>query len=175
MTVTHTVSVFAVGIATLYLTEYVRADQLVKTMEVVASASIVLVGLWLLLQRTGVLEHGHSHEVEGSGSLVALAVSGGLVPCPSALVLLLMAISLQRTAFGLVLLVAFSAGLAIVLMAIGLAVVYGKNLIPVEKLSASAWGKRLPIASAGVIVAVGSWLTWLALGGEAPRGLRQSP
>jgi len=118
----------------------------------------------LLLQRTGVLEHGHSHDVEGPGGLVALAVSGGMVPCPSALVLLLTAISLQRTGFGMVLLVAFSAGLAVVLMAIGLGVVYGKRWLPVEELGTSGWGRRLPVLSAGVVVAVGVWMTWLALG-----------
>lgn len=164
VTLTHTVSVFALGMATLYLTEHVRADQLAKTMGVVAGASIVLVGLWLLLQRTGVLEHGHSHDVEGSGGLVALAVSGGMVPCPSALVLLLTAISLQRVGFGMLLLVAFSAGLAVVLMAIGLGVVYGKRWVKVEGLGSSAWGRRLPVISAAVVVGVGVWMTWLALG-----------
>jgi nickel/cobalt transporter (NicO) family protein len=164
VTLTHTVSVFALGMATLYLTEYVRADQLAKTMGVVAGASIVLVGLWLLLQRTGVLEHGHSHEVDGTGGLVALAVSGGLVPCPSALVLLLTAISLQRVGFGMVLLVAFSAGLAVVLVAIGLAVVSGKRWLPVDGFGESVWARRVPVVSAGVIVLVGVWMTWMALG-----------
>ena len=164
VTLTHTASVFALGMATLYLTEYVRADQLAKTMGVVAGASIVLVGLWLLLQRTGVLEHGHSHDVEGSGGLVALAVSGGMVPCPSALVLLLTAISLQRVGFGILLLVAFSAGLAVVLVAIGLGVVYGKRWFPMEGIEASGWAKKLPVISAAVIVLVGVGMTWMALG-----------
>jgi nickel/cobalt exporter len=164
VTLTHTASVFALGMATLYLREYVRADELARTMGVVAGASIVFVGLWLLLQRTGVLEHGHSHEVEGTGGLVTLAVGGGLVPCPSALVLLLTAISLQRVGFGLALLVAFSAGLAVVLMAIGLGVVYGKGRLPLERMGASAWAQRLPVVSAVVIVLVGVGMTWQALG-----------
>jgi ABC-type nickel/cobalt efflux system permease component RcnA len=164
VTATHTVSVFALGMATLYLTAYVRADQLAKTMGVVAGASIVLVGLWLLLQRTGVLEHGHSHEVDSTGGLVALAVSGGLVPCPSALVLLLTAISLQRVALGMVLLVAFSAGLAVVLVAIGLGVVYGKERISMEGIAGGAVGRWAPIVSALVIVLVGMGMTWQALG-----------
>ena len=63
-------------------------------------------------------------------SLVALGASGGLVPCPSALVLLLTAVSLGRTGLGLILLVAFSAGLAVVLTAIGLVVLYAKHWLP---------------------------------------------
>ncbi|MEJ7653734.1 MAG: sulfite exporter TauE/SafE family protein [Chloroflexia bacterium] len=60
-------------------------------------------------------------------SLVALGVSGGLVPCPSALVLLLSAISLGRLGFGLVLVIAFSLGLAGVLTGIGLVLVYARR------------------------------------------------
>jgi nickel/cobalt transporter (NicO) family protein len=164
VTATHTVSVFALGIATLYMTEYVRADQLAKTLGVVAGASIVLVGLWLLLQRTGVLEHGHSHEADGTGGLVALAISGGLVPCPSALVLLLTSIALERVVFGLFLLVAFSAGLAVLLVGIGLGVVYGKRWLPEEQLQSGQAGRWLGIVSAAVIVLVGVVMTWQALG-----------
>lgn len=167
VTLTHTISVFALGLATLYLSQYVLADQLVRTLSVVSSASIVLVGIWLVLQRTGVLDHGHSHEIDGdvtNGSLIALGVSGGLVPCPSALILLLSAISLQKTAFGLLLLVAFSLGLAMVLVVIGATVVSAKNWLPVPR----AWKhnrllKAVPVASAGVVVLVGLVMTGMAL------------
>src|SRR5947208_5349672 len=76
---------------------------------------------------------GHSHVPEGPitmGSLIALGASGGLVPCPSALVLLLSSIAIGRIGFGLALLVSFSLGLAGVLMGIGLAVLYAKHLLP---------------------------------------------
>ena len=78
----------------------------------------------------------HTHhlpdQVSWSG-LVALGASGGLVPCESALVLLLSAIALRRVGLGLLLLVAFSLGLAIVLMAIGMLVIYAKHLLPESK------------------------------------------
>ena len=57
-----------------------------------------------------------------------MGVSGGLLPCPSALVVLLAAISLHRVAFGLVLIVAFSLGLALTITGIGLVAVYAKRL-----------------------------------------------
>ncbi len=166
VTLTHTISVFGLGMVTLYLSQYVMAAQLVKTLGVVSSASIALVGVWLLLQRTGVLDHGHSHEVDevGGGSLVALAVSGGMVPCPSALILLLSAISVERTGFGLLLLVAFSLGLASVLMAIGVAVLYAKNLMPQGGGWRENWLFRAaPVISAGVIVVVGLVMTGISL------------
>src|SRR5207247_4676061 len=77
--------------------------------------------------------HGHSHVPEGDvtlASLIALGASGGLVPCPSGLILLLGAIRFDRVGLGLVLLVAFSAGLAAVLTAIGLVVIYAEDLLP---------------------------------------------
>jgi len=68
------------------------------------------------------------------GSLIALGASGGLVPCPSGLVLLLSAIAIGRVGLGILLLVGFSAGLAVVLTAIGLLVVYAKSWIPMRRL-----------------------------------------
>jgi ABC-type nickel/cobalt efflux system permease component RcnA len=98
-------------------------------------------------------------------SLIALGASGGLVPCPSALVLLLSSVALGRVALGLTLLVAFSAGLAIVLMSIGLVVLYAKHLLPDrQKTASNPWFRYLPVASAGVITCAGILMTGVALG-----------
>ncbi len=99
------------------------------------------------------------------GSLIALGASGGLVPCPSALVLLLSSVALGRVALGLTLLVAFSLGLAVVLMGIGMMVLYAKHLLPDSKRSATNLAFRyLPVASAAVIVCAGVLMTGVALG-----------
>ena len=96
---------------------------------------------------------------------MALGASGGLVPCPSALVLLLSAIALGRIGLGLGLLVAFSLGLAGVLMAIGLIVLYAKHLLPdSEKASRHVAFRLIPVASAAVIVCVGLIMTGVSLG-----------
>src|SRR5439155_1565601 len=90
----------------------------------------------------------------GWRSLCALGVSGGLLPCPSALVVMLAAISLGRIGFGLVLIVAFSAGLAGVLGAIGLVFVYARSWfarLPVN----GRFARYVPVASALVISAAG--------------------
>ncbi len=99
------------------------------------------------------------------GSLIALGASGGLVPCPSALVLLLSAISIGRIGLGLLLLLGFSLGLAIVLMATGMFVLFAKNLLPERhKDSQSAFFRFMPVLSAAVIVCIGVLMTGVSLG-----------
>ncbi len=99
-------------------------------------------------------------------SLVALGISGGIIPCPSALVVLLSAVAFHRVGVGLVLIVAFSAGLAVVLTAIGLLMVYGRRLlsrVPFESRLLQPLGvlSALAVAGAGLVIAV----TSLASGG----------
>ncbi len=112
--------------------------------------------------------HGHSHVPEGDvtlGSLIALGASGGLVPCPSALVLLLSSVALGRVGLGMLLLVGFSAGLAVVLMAIGLAVLYAKHLLPdSEKTARHPAFRLIPVFSAALIVCIGLVMTGVSLG-----------
>ena len=97
--------------------------------------------------------------------LVALGVSGGLVPCESALVLLLGAIALGRAGLGLLLLVSFSAGLAIVLMAIGAIVLYARNLLPKrEQSKPNFFFRYVPVASAAIVTLVGVIMTGISLG-----------
>ena len=98
------------------------------------------------------------------GSLMALGASGGLVPCPAAMVLLLSAIAIGRTGLGLVLLLAFSLGLAGVLMAIGMLVIHAKNWLPASAKSGQHPLLRFaPIASAFVILCVGVLMTAASL------------
>src|SRR5215217_4919486 len=105
--------------------------------------------------------HVHSHLPPGADgtrvglrSLVAIGVSGGLVPCPAALVLLLGAISLGRLGFGMVLVVVFSMGLAVVLTGIGLLMVYARKVF--ERYTFEARIPRyLPVVSAAAISCVG--------------------
>jgi ABC-type nickel/cobalt efflux system permease component RcnA len=115
---------------------------------------------------------GRSHlPVDGSKitwrGLVALGVSGGLVPCPAALVLLLGAISLDRLAFGMVLVLAFSAGLAIILTGIGLLMIYARKLF--ERFTFEARVPRLlPVVSASIITLAG---VGIALGALQQTGI----
>jgi ABC-type nickel/cobalt efflux system permease component RcnA len=96
---------------------------------------------------------------------MALGASGGLVPCPSALVLLLSSVALGRVGLGMILLVSFSAGLAVVLMTIGLAVLYAKHLLPdSEKTARHPAFRLIPVFSAAIIVCIGLVMTGVSLG-----------
>ncbi|HXI41667.1 MAG TPA: hypothetical protein VNH83_16915 [Bryobacteraceae bacterium] len=194
VTFTHTVSVFFLGFTTLFLSQYVLPEKIYPVLGAISGLSIVWIGAILLYKRARRLrgdahDHGHdhphhhdhdhdhdhshgpgghSHVPEGDitlGSLVALGASGGLVPCPSALVLLLSSVALGRIALGMVLLVSFSAGLAVVLMAIGIAVLYAKHWLPdSEKAARHPAFRLIPIFSAAIIVCLGLLMTGVSLG-----------
>ena len=93
--------------------------------------------------------------------LVAIALSGGLLPSPSALVVLLGSIALGRVAFGLTLVAAFSVGLAGALTLVGIAVLRARAYAT-RRLGSRA-GAVLPILSAATITLLGAWLTLRAL------------
>ena len=112
--------------------------------------------------------HGHNHSPHSHlppddapikwSSLLALGISGGLVPCPSALVVLLSAIAIGRTGFGLLLVSAFSLGLAGVLTGIGLLLIYAKKRF--ERLPLHLPGSSLfPSVSALCITLLGLGIT----------------
>jgi ABC-type nickel/cobalt efflux system permease component RcnA len=113
--------------------------------------------------------HTHSHVMPASDrvslrSLVALGASGGLVPCPSALILLLSAIALGRPGLGLALLTGFSGGLALVLMGIGGVVIYAKHLLPKTRATIEHPVLRLvPVFSAVVVIVLGLLMTLTAV------------
>ncbi|MBV8834504.1 MAG: sulfite exporter TauE/SafE family protein [Acidobacteriaceae bacterium] len=194
VTFTHTIAVFALGLATLFLFQYVVPEKITRSLGVVSGVCIVLLGAWMLRKRLAPSKsaashaqthhhphphthhdhdhhhhHGHTHthmpdEISWAG-LVALGASGGLVPCESALILLLGAIALGRVGLGLLLLVAFSLGLAAVLMGIGILVLYAKRLIPERKRTANQGLLRsLSIASATAVMLVGLLMTGASLG-----------
>ena len=94
-------------------------------------------------------------------TLVALGISGGIVPCPEALVVLLAAIKLHRIGYGLILIVAFSLGLAAALIGIGMLVVSARQRL--TRFNAlgedSALVRYLPLGSAAIITLIGAALT----------------
>lgn len=229
VTFTHTITVFVLGLATLFLFQYVVPQNVTQVLGAISGLSIVAIGGWMLYKRARagahihVHDHDHSHEhvhvhahgpgdehdhahehhhhdhphdhahehahdhqhdhshghTHGPGGhthmpdeiswpgLVALGASGGLVPCESALVLLLTAIALRRVGLGLLLLVSFSLGLALVLMAIGILVIYAKNLLPSGTRS-KPFFRWVPVASAGVVMLLGVVMTAVSLGWIRP-------
>jgi nickel/cobalt transporter (NicO) family protein len=103
-------------------------------------------------------------------SLVALGISGGLLPCPSALVVLLAAVSLHHVGLGLALVAAFSVGLATVLTAIGLVVVFGGRLVGRSRVATQV-GHWPLVRAVPALSAVAITIAGLAITAQAARTL----
>jgi ABC-type nickel/cobalt efflux system permease component RcnA len=100
----------------------------------------------------------HHHDLNQQVSLrelLTLGISGGIVPCPAALVVLLSAVSMQRIGFGLLLIVVFSIGLAGVLIAIGLLMVYARDFMSRFQTNGQVITRWLPLASSTIITLFG--------------------
>jgi nickel/cobalt exporter len=162
VTVTHTIGVFALAFVTLALSAYVLPEDLYPWLNLVSGLLVVTVGLAVLRSRArsaNAHDQGHDHHHPHTpGGTLALGASAGMIPCPSALVVLLGAISQHEVALGLLLIVAFSAGLAATLTLLGVLVVKATRLPAPGRLATI-----LPAVSAVVIVGVGLLLTFRAL------------
>jgi ABC-type nickel/cobalt efflux system permease component RcnA len=167
VTATHTAGVFALGFVALALSSVILPEQLFPWLNLASGLLVVAVGAGVLRGRLRARHghelghhhhHHHEHEHVSRRGLLAMGASAGLIPCPSALVVLLGAVAQQEIGLGMLLIVAFSAGLAATLTAIGLAVVYaGRALERVPRAGRVA--AVLPTISALVIVGVGCVLT----------------
>lgn len=184
VTLSHTLTVYLGGIAFLLASKYVLPERLYPILSFISGAMIMIIGAGLLMRRirwsSNVLAHTyehvlhdhehapHSHQHLPSEerlswrNLLALGISGGIIPCPSAWILMLGAISLNRTAYGLALIFAFSLGLSCVLTLVGVLFVYGGRLL--ERLPGSGGIlKILPVLSSVVITILGGAIAYQAL------------
>jgi ABC-type nickel/cobalt efflux system permease component RcnA len=169
VTLTHTASVFVIGLAALYASQRISLDRIYPWMALASGTMVTGIGGWLVWRRWRARRHDHDHEVHehhhnhraphrherpGMAGLFSLGISGGLVPCPEALVILMVSIALRRVALGLAVLVSFSLGLAAVIIAIGAAMVVAAPAM--RRLTGDApWLRALPLASAAVVTALG--------------------
>jgi nickel/cobalt transporter (NicO) family protein len=168
VTVTHTIGVFALGLVTLGLSQYVLPEDLYPWLTLVSGLMVVIIGAGVLRSRirrahSHSHDHGHSHDHTHRGVL-SMGAAAGLIPCPSALVVLLAAIAQHEVALGMLLIVAFSLGLAGTLTALGLAVVHARRFVP-PRIAASRAAALMPAASALLVIAVGFVLAARAVPG----------
>lgn len=185
-TISHTGIVILLATILLVLFPAAVPKHIQMTLGFVGGLMITAMGLWLLLRRLGGgADHihiggGHHHhhgpeniagistdsEKTGLLGVIVLGISGGIVPCWDAIIMLGLAISAQRLWLGVPLLLAFSAGLAAVLVALGLAIVYLKGFAASRKPS-SLIVRWLPLASAALVTALGLGLCYDSI---HPRG-----
>jgi ABC-type nickel/cobalt efflux system permease component RcnA len=162
---------------TLGLSTVIVPEQLYPWLTLVSGVLVVGVGTGVLVRRArnahGHHDHDHAHHHAhhhhhdpqgdiGVRGILGIGAAAGLLPCPSALVVLLSAIALHRLAFGLALIVAFSVGLAATITAIGLVAVLARRAFGRARLDGPLI-RALPALSAAVIVAVGLVITVKAI------------
>jgi ABC-type nickel/cobalt efflux system permease component RcnA len=183
VTATHTSGVFALGGVTLLLSAFIVPEQLYPWLNLASALLVVGVGLGILRWRLrgwrkggyqahhhehahdhaqGHHHHHHDHEEGRRAGLLGIGISAGIIPCPTALVVLLAAISLQRVGYGLLLIVAFSVGLAASVTSIGLLAVLARRTFSRVSFEGSLV-RALPAVSALVVLALGLAMTLRAV------------
>ncbi len=177
----HTAGVFALGAITLYASRYIVPEQLYPWLGVFSGLTIAGLGGYMFLRRWSGLDLDHSHTsgqlhshwfrsrstraaispapAENTASLYqlfALGITGGIIPCPAALVVLLSAFALHRVGLGFFLITCVQSGLATVLIGFGMLMVYGRRFmgrLQVDGLLTTRW---LPVASAAFMTVLGA-------------------
>lgn len=170
VSVAHTAVVFALGGLALGIEHAIGTDRLMRGLEIVSALTVLILGLLQLPRRWKevVAEGaGHSHSTTrhtegGLASIVALGASSGITPCPSAVAVLLTAVALHRCGLGLVLVFAFSIGVATTLTGAGLFVLAAGRML--DRVSRGAVVVRwLPVASSACVLVIGVLLCASAL------------
>src|SRR3984957_548242 len=182
VTASHTAGVFALGAITLYASRYIVPEQLYPWLGVFFGLTIAGLGGYMFLRRWSGLDLDHSHtsgqlhghwfssRKQGVQSpepiepakpvslyqLFALGITGGIIPCPAALVVLLSAFALHRIGLGFFLIIAFSLGLAAVLIGFGMLMVYGRRFIAGMRANGPLTTRWLPVASAAFMTILGA-------------------
>jgi ABC-type nickel/cobalt efflux system permease component RcnA len=179
VTVSHTAGVFALGAITIYASHYIVPEQLYPWLGVFSGLTIAGLGGYMFLRRWSGLDPSHSHlngETHGHwfsrressappvepgkkvslSQLFVLGITGGIIPCPAALVVLLSALALHRIGLGFFLIFAFSIGLAAVLIAFGMLMVYARRFMAALRVDGPLTTRWLPVASAAFMTVLGA-------------------
>jgi nickel/cobalt transporter (NicO) family protein len=154
----HTAAVLALGLAILGVQRAFPAEQVYPWLGVGAGGAAIALGAALLRSRLRATRgdghgHGHAFELLSKRGLVALALSGGLLPSPSAVVVFLGAAALGRMVFGLALIAAFGVGLAAGLAGVGVLAV--RALDSIGRRVPTRLASAIPIGGAAAVLAMG--------------------
>lgn len=191
----HTIVVWALATAGLALGEKYIVEQAEPWLTLLSGILIVLLALrmFFVLRRRAdhhhAHSHGHSHSHDGqhhhdrhhapaagtetTGQIVWFGFTGGLMPCPSAIAVLLVCLQMKAFALGVAMVAAFSVGLAATLVALGVGVAWGSAKLISRWAGFERWAGRLPYVSAGFVLVLGIAISALGLGATGLLGDRR--
>jgi len=178
----HTIVVWLLAIAALLLGQNLIAEQAEPWLALLSGALVILLAARMFLRLRGRDHHhdydhhhhdhhdhsyDHDHPPPKTGAtasdIVWFGFTGGLLPCPAAIAVLLVCIQIKQFALGVAMVAAFSVGLALTLVGIGMAASLA------SKKASTAWpwldriAQRLPYLSAGIVLILGLVMTVFGL------------
>lgn len=174
----HTIVVWILAVVALAFGERYIVEQAEPWLTVLSGVLIVLLAIrmfWMLHHRRQAHHHHHAHdhdhqhdhhaghhhdaspptEAVTTRQIIWFGFTGGLLPCPAAVAVLLVCIQVKAFALGVAMIAAFSVGLALTLIVIGVSVGWGSGKVLALWPGFDRWAKRLPYISAGVVMVMG--------------------
>ncbi len=181
VTVTHTFSVIILGLIVLFSSSYIVPEKIYPWLSFFSAMLVTGMGIWLFLRSyknsllapyagKEVLQHSHHHlhkhdEINQKSDkkirlwdLFTLGIAGGIIPCPDAIVILLIGVAMNRILYGIIIILAFGLGLAVVLITIGILVISTRSFIQKFTGRDNLILYRLPMVSAIIIIIIGLML-----------------
>ena len=178
-TLSHTAVVWAVAMGGLYFGRNLDAEASEPYFQAASAALIIAIALWMLW-RTWRQSHRHHHEHDHAhidaherahaedirrrfggaahvttAQIIAFGLTGGLIPCPAAITVLLLCLQLKAFTLGAGLVLCFSIGLAVTMVSVGVAAAWGVRHAEKRWSGFAAFAERAPYVSAAMIILVG--------------------
>ncbi len=174
----HSIVVWALAFAAIYFGDKLIVDKAEPWLELISGILIIVLAmrLYLLMHRPHRHDHSHSHDHDhehdhehhaapsryaavSNFDIAWFGFTGGLLPCPSAIAVLLVCIQLRAWGLGLAMVFAFSLGLAITMVSIGVLAAAGAGFASAKFSGFDKWAERLPVISSVIVMLLGVVIT----------------
>jgi nickel/cobalt exporter len=183
-TISHTAVVWVVAMIGLKVGQSWNRDAIEPYMQLISAAVILLVALWMAWRAWRHLrahddEHEDEHEREhagemrrhleagpvGNGRILLFGLTGGLIPCPASITVLMLCLQLKQAALGAALVLCFSIGLAVTLVASGVLAALGARHVVGRLSRFRHFAEQAPLLSAGLMVLVAGYMAMHGIAG----------
>lgn len=177
-TISHTAIVWIVALAGLYFGKEWGGEETQPWFELISGIVIIIVTIWMFIRIWHANHHhhgdhcGHDHSHDKkitdpnnvtTGQIIMFGLTGGLLPCPAAITVLLLCLQVKQIALGAGLVLGFSIGLAITLVGVGIAASYGARHATQKWSGFDKFAKRAPYFSTGLVGVLGVYLIYTGL------------